>query len=348
MRQGGTSRSSLAPVGTGLGGAAAVLAPVLAALAGAAALAATTPAAAAEPAASDSTAPLRPHRWIFAAEDTAKIPAFFEMSEIEIRADRIKIGDIVQKCIEREEELRDRIETHEYSMVTTSVFSYGKGDGLKQHVTEEASRIFFRKPDEVRTVPIRHVTYAVEHGERKEWSPSDDDDEGSVQVTYDDLSDLPFYLQDKDDYDFDILSREIVGDRVIYEVRLTPKSDFEIAPTGTIWIDTSTYSILREEFDFGDRVPLPMIIKRIGPYVRERERIGDLWVWKRIVIRVELRGKLLRWIDKEVPDVAEFVVVFGDHRLNQGWSTDAEAALAAPADTAAPPAAPADTTGGGP
>ena len=60
---------------------------------------------------------------------------------------------------------------------------------------------------------------------------------------------------------------EIVGKRVIYEVRLEPKSDFEIAPSGRIWIDTSEYQILREEFDFGERVPLPMFVKRIGPFV---------------------------------------------------------------------------------
>ena len=34
--------------------------------------------------------------------------------------------------------------------------------------------------------------------------------------------------------------------------------------------DTSTFSILREEFDFGDRVPLPMLVRSIGPYVRGR------------------------------------------------------------------------------
>jgi hypothetical protein len=281
------------------------------------------PAAAAGPAPPDTAESLRPYRWIFAAEDTARIPAFFEMSEIEIRADRLKIGDIVQQCIDREEELRARIETHEYTRLSTAVLSYGGAgaDADRQRVIEHADHVFFRKPDEQRTVPVRRATYALERGERKEWAP-DPDDDPAIDVEYGDLADLPFYLENKNDYDFEILSREIVGDRVIYEVHLKPRSDFEIAPSGTIWIDTSTFSILREEFDFGSRVPMPMLIRRIGPYVRERERIGDLWVWKRMVIRVELRAKLLRWIDRDVPDAAEWVVVFGDHRVNQGWSTD--------------------------
>jgi hypothetical protein len=48
-------------------------------------------------------------------------------------------------------------------------------------------------------------------------------------------------------------------------------------------------------------------------------------VWKRFLVRVELRGKYLRWIDRDVPDVAEFVLEFRDHRINQGWSIDGAA-----------------------
>jgi hypothetical protein len=131
--------------------------------------------------------------------------------------------------------------------------------------------------------------------------------------------DLPFYLEDEDEYDFTILSREILRDSVIYEVYLEPKSDFAIAPCGTIWVDTTTFEILREEFDFGDRVPMPMIVKALGPFVRERERIGDLWVWKRLLIRADLRLGWLRFLEEDIPDTVEFVIVFRDHQLNAGW-----------------------------
>lgn len=280
-------------------------------------------AAAPEAPPTDPQREIRAHRWIFAKEDTARIPAFFEMSEIEIRADRLKIGDIVQRCIEREEEIRERIESHEYTLLTKVVLSIGgSGENAKRRmIVEQADRKFFRRPHEERTIPLKVEKYRIENGERKEWDVEKDDDP-SVDITYDDLDDLPFYLEERDDYDFEIRSREIVGDRVIYEVTLTPKSDFEIAPSGRIWVDTSTFSILREEFNFGDRVPLPLLIKSIGPYIRERERIGDVWVWKRMLIRVELRGGLLRWVDRDIPDVAEWQVLFRDHRVNEGWSID--------------------------
>ncbi|MGQ0721187.1 MAG: hypothetical protein ACT4PE_06395 [Candidatus Eiseniibacteriota bacterium] len=277
--------------------------------------------ATAAPAPQDSLRPAPSPRWIFALEDTLRIETDFTTPMVEIVAERLRIGEIVDRCIRREEELAGRIESHEYTMLSQAVFTVGEPGPAAERamVVEQADRHFFRKPNERRTIPLKRDSWRIEGGERKPWDA--DDEDTTVQVTYDDLADLPFYLGDRGNYDFEILSRRIVGDRVFYEVRLTPKSDFEIAPSGRIWVDTSTFSIVREEFDFGDRVPLPMFIKRVGPYVRERERIGDLWVWKRVLIRVELRGGLFRWMNRDVPDVAEFVVLFQDHRLNQEWST---------------------------
>ncbi|GJM44423.1 MAG: hypothetical protein DHS20C21_12650 [Gemmatimonadota bacterium] len=261
-------------------------------------------------------------RWIFAVEDTADLPAFFETS-IEVKASRLKIGDIVQRCIEREEMLRRQIQSHEYTTLVHSTFYVGGRDESAQRrlVTEQVVQHFFRKPDQERSVPLRFEQYELSNGERKEWNP---DDDGAVEISYSDFDDLPFYLKDRRQYDFKILSREIVGDRVIYEVQLAPKSDFEIAPSGRIWIDSSNFQILREEFDFADRVPMPMFIKSVGPFIRERERVGDLWVWKRFLVRVDLRMGYLRFLDDGIPDRAEFSVEFANHRINQGWSIDAK------------------------
>jgi hypothetical protein len=102
-----------------------------------------------------------------------------------------------------------------------------------------------------------------------------------------------------------------------YEVRLTPKSDFEIAPQGRIWIETSDFQILREEFDFGDRVPMPLFVRSIGPFIRERERIGEVWVWKRFLIRVDTRADWLPFLGSKVPRVVECHAFFQDHQLNE-------------------------------
>jgi hypothetical protein len=265
-------------------------------------------------------------RWIFAVEDTLDLPAFFEMTPLEVRGDRMKIGDIVQRCIEREEELRDRIETYEATVVSKTIYRIGPGEDPKRTmVVEQVEKLFFRQPDIERTVPLKRDVYEIEDGERKAW----DEEDAALEIGYRDFNDLPFYLADAADYDFRILSRDIVGDRVIYEVSLKPRSDFEIAPEGTIWIDASNFQILREEFDFGDRVPLPIFIKRAGPFVRERERVGDLWAWRRILIRIDLRMGYLRWLEKDIPDEVQVQVEFRDHRMNEGWSVDPAAVPAA-------------------
>lgn len=275
------------------------------------------PGGAAEP---DSAAAVSP-RWVFAAEDTLELPAPFHMSEVEIRATRLEIGDIVDRCIESEERLRENIESHVYTQSVRTVFHVdGYGENAKKRmVIEQADRVFFRKPDDSRTVNITTARYVIEDGERRPWEDGEDE---TVDIEYDDLNGLPFYLEDREQYRFEIVSRRIVGDRVIYEVDLEPRSDFEIAPGGRIWIDTSTFSILREEFDFGDRVPMPMFVKSVGPFIRERERIGDLWVWKRFLVRVDLRMGWLRFLEKDIPDTVEFIVSFRDHRVNEDPAPD--------------------------
>jgi hypothetical protein len=259
--------------------------------------------------------------FLLAEEDTTGLPAQFEMSTLHIRSRRIGIREIVDRCIAHEESLSARIESHEFTLHTRAVFYVGGTDDSadRRLVLESADRHFFRRPDEESIVPLKETTYELSRGERKEWTP---DNGGPVGITYEDLNSLPFYLKDRDEYDFEIASREIVGRRVVYEVVLKPRSDFAIAPTGRIWIDSAAYRILREEFDFGDRVPMPIFLKRVGPFVRERERVGDVWVWKRFLVRVDLRMGYLRWLDGDLPDRVEMVLTFTDHHVNEPWSID--------------------------
>jgi len=263
-------------------------------------------------------------RWVFAAEDTLELPALFHMSEVEIRASRLAIGDIVDRCIESEERLRERIETLVYTQTVRTVFHVGGyGESAKKRmILEQADRVFFRRPDDRRTVNLSNTQWVLEGGERRPWKDEEDE---TVDVGWNDLQQLPFYLENRHEYRFEIVTREIVGDRVIYQVALEPRSDFEIAPSGRIWVDTSTFSILREEFDFGDRVPMPMFVKSVGPFVRERQRIGDVWVWRRFLVRVDLRMGWLRFVEKDIPDTVELVVEFRDHRINEGWGDFDEA-----------------------
>jgi hypothetical protein len=259
-------------------------------------------------------------RLLLAVEDTLDLTDRYKIDPLIVQAERLRIGEIVRLCIEHEEALQERIDSHVFTQFLKTVMhvgGYGE-DAEKLLVLEEVTRVHFRKPDEHKVVPLKQEWYILEDGEKKPWEEAEEEG-GEVSVRYEEFHDLPFYLEDEDEYDFRILSREIVGDHVVYEVEFKPKSDFEIAPVGKILIDTSSFQILREEFDFGDRVPMPLVVKSIGPVIRERQRIGDLWVWKRILVRADLRLGWLRFVEKNIPDTVEFVVLFRDHQLNEGW-----------------------------
>ncbi len=280
-------------------------------------LAVVSPSSGAEPDPTPAPVPeIRAPRWVFAVEDTADLPALFEMSTVEVRTERLGISEIVDRCVRGEEAQRESIDSLEQTVVVKQIYHIGGvGEGARElRVVEQADRMIFRKPDVDRSIPLKMERYKIVDGRREEW---DEDDDVRVGLEYGGLAELPFYLEDRDGYSFRILSREIVGDRVIYAVRLEPRSDFEIAPEGTIWIDASSFQILREEFDMSDRVPMPMFVKSIGPIIRERQRVGDVWVWKRMLIRVDLRTGLLKYLDGDIPEAIEFVVTFRDFRANE-------------------------------
>jgi len=258
--------------------------------------------------------------FVFAAEDTLGPPPVTELDPIEVNATRLEIGEIVERCIRHEKEVRQRIAAHDFTQLVKTVLTIeGKKDKQeRQIVIEEVRRMKTRRPAYSEKTTLVRSEYELVGGERKERDAKTVDKDGaSVEVEYEDFDDLPFYLEDPHGYEFQILGRQIVGKSVIYEVGLAPKSQFEIAPRGTIWIDTSDFQILREEFNFGDRVPMPMFVKSIGPVVREREKIGNLWVIQRVLLRVDLRTGWLKFLDGDIPDRVEFVATSRDHHLEE-------------------------------
>lgn len=257
-------------------------------------------------------------RLLLATEDDFGPPPVTTLDTIEVTSDRLGIAAIVDRCIRREEETAARILSHEYTEWTKTVCSIEQRDGepKKELTYEEVRRVTLRRPDVRKTATLSKKEYEVVDGVSKERDVEAKDKDGaSVTMKIEDFDDLPFYLEDRSGYDFKIERREIVGGRVIYQVSLAPKSDFEVAPHGRIWVDTSNFQIVREEFNFGDRVPMPMFVKSVGPVVREREPIGDIWVTSRLLVRLELRIGWMRFLDDEIPDRVDLVSTFRDQRV---------------------------------
>ncbi len=258
--------------------------------------------------------------FVVANEDTLGPPPVTTLDTIEVTTERLGIAEIVDRCVRHEEEVRAQLMAHDWTQWVKTSLAIGENPEQpdKEIVIEEVARVELRRESAPKSVLLARHEYELRDGERKERDVKAVDHEGNgVTIGYEDFDDLPFYLEDRDDYEFRIQGRQIVGARLIYEVHLEPKSDFAVAPRGRIWVDTSTFQILREEFDFGDRVPLPMFVKAIGPVVREREQLGDVWVLSRMLVRVDLRVGWLRFMDDEIPERVEITVAFRDHVLEQ-------------------------------
>jgi hypothetical protein len=147
----------------------------------------------------------------------------------------------------------------------------------------------------------------------------EDDDAVEMEVSAErggDLSRLPFFLEDQEDYTFELLDRFLEEDHVIFKIGFEPRSSFKPLPSGTVYVDTDAFRIVHEEFRFEGQNPLPMIvgdIKRISRHWRQLAT-GEWVTWK-IYAEVDLQGS---WT-KVIPKSIGFALLLEDYRFNQGY-----------------------------
>ena len=117
---------------------------------------------------------------------------------------------------------------------------------------------------------------------------------------YSDFANLPFFFEDLHDYDFELLSRTIEVDHIIFEIGFKPKSPFKALPSGTVFVDTNAYRIIHEEFRF-DTNPFPLFLKDVKRISRHWEQLptGE-WVYTKIFGEFELRTGVLKFMPKSV------------------------------------------------
>jgi hypothetical protein len=178
----------------------------------------------------------------------------------------------------------------------------------------------------------------------KEWSREEEKKEGkkggeqNVKVSFDaDMSEsfiaFAFDPKMRARFQFRIEDRKLVGDRVVYLLSFAPRSSLEALPSGHVWLNTNDFVILREEFAFKDRSPLPLFVQSIDSCVLERTLIDhQYWVISRILARVTLTDPV-RWMGKlagdEIPKVVDLALARTDWIINGGIPDS----LFAPAET---------------
>ena len=229
--------------------------------------------------------------------------------EIIVRAPRVTLDEILDR-IARGERRRDSLMVDQSFVATMRVMGAKTEAGPGYMVEESAWQVYRRKPNLSRSLMLRRTT-------RKPEKPKDKKNV-NVEVSFGgDMSEKivnhAFRPEERRNFRYRILGRDIVGGHVIYRIRFEPKSLLDPSlPSGLVWVDANEFVILRQEVEF-ERSPVPLIIKDIDHIVIERVRIGEFWMLHKVLMRAKFRFP--------VPDFgrrADFALMFDRYTINAG------------------------------
>jgi hypothetical protein len=250
---------------------------------------------------------------VLAVEDTIRF-ASGALPEYVVQAPRVTLDEILRRVAEGEAR-RDSL-MQDQSFTRVALVTYRDADGARpRRKLDLAAKVYKRKPDHLREVPLRRRT------------DKQDEDEDNVRVSSstsmgEEFVAFAFEPRARAGYRFTIRERHLVGGHVVYLVEFEPRSRVDPLPSGRAWIDTNDFVIVREEFWYRDRSPAPLFLKSIDNCVIERTRVdGRWWVVGRIAGRarltsaLRLMGKLGR---ESLPPVMDFSLLCTDYRINQG------------------------------
>lgn len=243
-----------------------------------------------------------------AVEDTFAMPTAI-LPEYLVEAPRVTLNEILRRVAEGEVRRDSLMQDQAYTILIKIVYSDSK-DTSKTHTEREyVSRVYKKRPDKVREVPLR--------------SSGDEDIEIRAGT---DMSEqmvaFAFQARARAEFEFKIIERNWIGGHVVYKIEFRPRSQVDPLPSGVVWVDTNEFVIVREEFWFREQSPVPVFLKSIDNCVVERSRVdGNWWVMTRFLGRIKttsltrLMGRVAR---KSLGDNVDFVLEKIDWEVNRG------------------------------
>jgi hypothetical protein len=211
-----------------------------------------------------------------AVEDTL----YSEEKEVLVTAPRVTMDEILDRVArgerQRDSLLQDQTFTVAFRLVRDSA-TPGKQPVLER---ESVTRVWRKRPDKVRSVVLRdYEARAKKPRARASVTVGSDMGEG--------LMDDAFRPENRRDYRYRIVGRDLVGDQLIYRLAFEPRSRLDPSiPSGVVWINTNDFVIVRQELTF-ERSPASPIISKLDRLVIERQRADGHWVLKRLAVRGE-------------------------------------------------------------
>jgi len=251
-------------------------------------------------AASLAAAPTSPPCPTLAVEDTMHT----EVPEVLVRAPRVTLDEILDR-VARGEARRDSLLRDVAFTATLRVVRDPVGGKGPQLIEERVSRVYRKKPDQVRAVRLRHWQLKPPKRADAEVSFSSSTEEEIVNFA--------FRPEARKDFRYRIVGRDLLGDHLIYRIAFEPRSLLGATdPGGQVWVDTRDFVIVRQELDFS-RSPAPLLIKGIDRAVIERQEVEGHWVLRRLLMRARFTIPVPRF--GRSFDVA---VQFDDYAINRG------------------------------
>lgn len=276
-------------------------------------------AAACPPAGARSTAPAPAprHGPALALEDTMRT----EVPEVLVRAPRVSLAEILDRVAEGEAR-RDSMLRDQSYLLTVRTVGHADDGRTPQLVEETVTRVYKRRPDQVRAVRLRHWQArppkrpAARAGVRVE----------SRGTMNENIVNFAFQPGARRNYRYRIAGRQILGDHVVYRLAFEPRSVLDShEPSGEVWVDTRDYVIVRQEITFR-RSPVPLFLRGIDRMVVERRPVDGFWVLGRVLARVRTTIPL-----PQFGTSLDLAIQFADYTINTGLPDSLFAAGAAAA-----------------
>lgn len=247
-----------------------------------------------------------PGRPTLAVEDTMHT----EVPEVLVEAPRVTLDEILDR-VAAGEARRESLLIDQTFQATFRIVHNTVGAKTPEVLREIVARVYKKKPDKVRGVVIRDW-------ELKPDKKKDDDDTPTFSPSMgEQIVNFAFRADGRRDFKFRIVGRDLLGDHLVYRIAFEPRSLLEdFQPSGTVWVDTNDFVIVRQEIAF-PRSPIPLFIRSIDRLVVERRRIDTYWVLKRVLMRIQMTVPM-----PKIGRSFDMAIAYDDYTINSGL-TDA-------------------------